>query len=61
MLADGLFERFPAPQIVFGQHVGPLFPPERRLRAGTADGRRGLGASDLVRPRWSRVTAGERC
>lgn len=24
MLADGLFERFPAPQIVLGQHVGPL-------------------------------------
>ena len=24
MIADGLFERFPAPQIVLGQHVGPL-------------------------------------
>lgn len=24
MVADGLFERFPAPEIVLGQHVGPL-------------------------------------
>jgi hippurate hydrolase len=24
MIGDGLFERFPAPQIVLGQHVGPL-------------------------------------
>lgn len=44
MIADGILERFPKPDIVIGQHVGPLPAGMIGYKAGTA-----LAASDSLK------------
>ena len=44
MIDDGLFERFPRPQVVLGQHVAPFPAGFLAVRAGTA-----FAASDSLR------------
>lgn len=44
MVDDGLFERFPVPDVVLGQHVAPLPAGYLALRSGTA-----FAASDSIR------------
>jgi len=46
MIDDGLFERFPRPQVVLGQHVAPFPAGLLALRAGTA-----FAAADSLRVR----------
>ena len=41
MVADGLYDRVPKPDVVLGQHVVPFPAGFVGLRAGAGDGRRG--------------------
>ncbi|HEX7827027.1 MAG TPA: amidohydrolase [Mycobacterium sp.] len=46
MIADGLFERFPVPAVVLGQHVGPLPAGTIAYKTGTL-----LAAADSIKVR----------
>jgi hippurate hydrolase len=46
MIADGLFERFPVPTVVLGQHVGPLPAGTIAYKTGTV-----LAAADSIKVR----------